>query len=63
MSSYKAVDEVYYPYIISTQGTISSQNGTTLSGVRPVINIIKNITVTGKGTNDNPYVIKTIDSE
>ncbi len=63
MSSYKAVDEVYYPYIISTQGTISSQNGTTLSGVRPVINIIKNITVTGKGTSDNPYVIKTIDSE
>lgn len=48
----------YNPYVLSNDGSIvDSIDGKQTLGVRPVINISKNVTVTGNGTIDNPYVI------
>ena len=48
----------YYPFIINADGTIDTKTaGSTLKGVRPVINIIKNVKVKGEGTIDNPYTL------
>ena len=46
----------YYPYTLSVNGSLEDGNiGNVKRSVRPVINIIKNISVTGKGTIDEPY--------
>ena len=46
----------YYPFGVNQDGSIDMKTtGSTLKGVRPVINIIKNVKVTGDGTTDNPY--------
>ena len=48
----------YYPFVVDTDGSISSNvNGNLLRGVRPVINIIKTAKVSGNGTNEEPYEI------
>ena len=48
----------YYPYVLGTSGQIeSSAIGNQTRAVRPVININKKVTVTGKGTYDEPYQI------
>ena len=48
----------YYPFVVDTDGSISSNvNGTLLRGVRPVINIIKTAKVSGNGTSEEPYEI------
>lgn len=48
----------YYPFVVDTNGSISSNvNGNLLRGVRPVINIIKTAKVSGNGTNEEPYEI------
>lgn len=48
----------YYPFVVDTDGSISSNvNGNLLRGVRPVINIIKTAKVSGNGTNEDPYEI------
>lgn len=48
----------YYPFVVDTNGSISSNvNGNLLRGVRPVINIIKTAKVSGNGTNEDPYEI------
>ncbi len=46
-------------FMFDNKGNIKSDiNGSLYRYVRPVINIIKNIAVTGDGTIDNPYVIE-----
>jgi len=58
MTSGKNVNGVYYPYIVTKEGALSvNTQGTLLRGVRPVINIVKNVTVEGNGTIENPYKI------
>ena len=48
----------YYPYTLSPNGSLEDGNvGSIKRSVRPVINIIKNVSVTGKGTQDDPYEI------
>lgn len=48
----------YYPYVLGITGQIESTSlGNQTRAVRPVININKKVTVTGKGTYDNPYQI------
>ena len=50
--------DVYYPYVLLSNGSIDDNNaGNMQRSVRPVINISKNVTVTGNGTKDNPYQI------
>ena len=56
MSSAKYTSDIYYPFIITTNGAIDyNTSGKLLRGIRPVINIIKTARVTGDGTVDNPY--------
>ena len=58
MTSAKTQNSNYYPFIVTTDGTLSDDvDGTLLRGVRPVINIIKTAKVTGTGTLDDPYQI------
>lgn len=58
MSSAKYTNNVYYPFIVTTNGAIDyTTSGELLRGIRPVINIIKTARVTGDGTEDNPYQI------
>lgn len=48
----------YFPFIVKTNGAISdSTNGTLIRGVRPVINVVRDVKVIGTGTKDDPYVI------
>ncbi|MEG0909672.1 MAG: hypothetical protein RSH78_04855, partial [Bacilli bacterium] len=61
MTSLKMVDGLYYPYMVNANGSVNTTTpGNLLRGVRPVINIIKNIAVTGDGTKDNPYLLNTV---
>ena len=54
----KGSSSEYYPYVLGTNGQIeSSVVGNQTRAVRPVININKKVSVTGKGTYDNPYQI------
>lgn len=58
MSSAKYANNVYYPFIVTTNGAIDyNTSGELLRGIRPVINIIKTARVTGDGTQDSPYQI------
>ncbi len=51
----------YYPYIVKTNGAIAYDSASTNTlGVRPVINIIKNISANGDGTKENPYILMDI---
>ena len=63
MSSSKIENNVYYHFAMGINGDIKSIDGKTELGVRPVINIIKNVAVNGKGTIDEPYIIVPIESE
>lgn len=48
----------FYPLSITKDGKISdSSEGTSFRNIRPVINIIKKVTVKGKGTIEDPYII------
>ena len=48
----------YYPFVISTDGSlVYNISGILLRGVRPVINIAKSTKATGDGTEENPYKI------
>ena len=58
MTGAKSEDNVYYPFVVLSDGSLNTEtNGTLLRAVRPVINIIRNVSVTGDGTKDNPYII------
>ena len=48
------------PFVVNESGAINSDvTGTYNRGVRPVISLIKDISVTGNGTEGNPYMIET----
>lgn len=48
----------YYPYVLSSNGSIEDNNiGTYYKSIRPVINIIKRVNVSGTGTIDDPYEV------
>lgn len=56
MSPSKGNQDEFYPYTISTSGSLDDQTvGNQKKGVRPVINIRKDLSVVGKGTIDEPY--------
>ena len=46
-----------YLYYVNESGTIGVTETNSVRGIRPVININSTVSVTGKGTKDNPYVI------
>lgn len=51
-------DNLYYPFMVTSSGKIdTSTSGNLLRGIRPVINIIRNVKVEGNGTVDDPYRI------
>ena len=48
----------YNPYVLSNDGSIvDNLEGKQTLGVRPAINISKDVTVSGTGTIDDPYII------
>lgn len=50
----------FYPFAVSKEGKILYDiSGTSYQGLRPVINIIRKSTVSGSGTENDPYIIKT----
>lgn len=50
------------PFIITTEGALEANVvGNYNRGVRPVISLVKDISVTGKGTVEEPYTIKLED--
>ncbi len=54
----KTKDNNFYPFSITKEGKITdANNGTLYRNIRPVINIIKKVTVKGNGTVDDPYII------
>jgi len=56
MSPSKGSANEFYPYTISTSGSLDdSLIGNLKKAVRPVINIRKDLSVMGKGTIDEPY--------
>ena len=56
MSPSKGSASEFYPYTISTSGSLDdSLIGNQKKAVRPVINIRKDLSVMGKGTVDEPY--------
>ena len=47
-----------YVFYVGSNGTLDLSNGVNLArGVRPVINLAPNVTITGAGTTSNPYVV------
>lgn len=54
----KTKDGINYPFSVTKDGKIGDSNsGASYKSVRPVINIIKKVTVKGSGTLEDPYVI------
>ena len=48
-----------YVFFVDSDGWLFNYNVNSIRGVRPVINLNANITITGSGTISNPYVIET----
>ena len=58
MTPSKGNNNEFYPFTISTNGSLEDSNaGNIKRSVRPVINIVKDVSVTGKGTISEPYEI------
>lgn len=58
MSGAKLSDNIYYPFVLGSNGNIIyNVEGKLLRGLRPVINIIKTAKVTGSGSIEEPYEI------
>lgn len=56
MSGAALKKDKYHPFYVKSNGDISDDvDGFLIREIRPVINIIKVINMTGKGTKDNPY--------
>ena len=54
----KGSSSEFYPFTLSINGSLEENNiGNAKRSVRPVINIVKSVSVTGKGTKDEPYEI------
>jgi hypothetical protein len=63
MSSSKGNSTSYYPFVLNKDGSINNSIlGTTSLNIRPVINIIKNVSASGTGTIDDPYLIMPLES-
>ena len=61
MTSAKQNSSGYFPYIVEVNGALSfNTSANQTKGIRPVINIIKNISASGNGTKENPYVLLDI---
>ncbi len=59
LTAAKGSEKALYMFMVEPNGSISyTLTGDLYRGVRPVINLIKNIEVTGTGKVDDPYVIK-----
>jgi hypothetical protein len=59
MSSASYKNNNFYPFAVNENGKLVSDVVATLNrGVRPVININANVSSTGEGTFENPYIIK-----
>ncbi len=43
--------------VVNSDGTIAEERVDTSQGIRPVINIVGNLTFEGSGTKDNPYIL------
>jgi len=53
-------DTSFYPFSISGSGVVNTENaGTLFRSLRPTINIIRKVIVTGDGTINNPYEISS----
>ena len=58
MSGASINNGLYYPFMVTSNGAIDySVSGNLLRGIRPVINIIRNVKVNGTGTSSDPYKI------
>ncbi|MCM1052570.1 MAG: hypothetical protein NC483_01145, partial [Ruminococcus sp.] len=59
MTSNRFVDNIAHVFAIWTEGYISRDGGTVSynNGVRPVINICSDVTLTGDGTVNSPYQV------
>lgn len=56
ISPSKGNQDEYYPYTLTTSGSLDDESiGNQKRGVRPVINIRKDLSVIGKGTISEPY--------
>lgn len=61
MTSAKINNNGYYPFVVNSNGALSTESlGTESLGIRPVINIIKNVSATGDGSKENPYKLLDI---
>ncbi len=61
MTSARLINGSFYPFVVKTDGSIVSNIMSTQSiGVRPTINIIKNVSATGTGTIEDPYLLLDI---
>ncbi len=59
ISPAKSATEGLYYYEVTNSGSISSDSlGTNSKNLRPVINLIKETEITGKGTLEEPYSVK-----
>lgn len=59
MSGAKYKNGSYYPFAINENGKLTTDTIATLNrGVKPVINIKADVSSSGKGTIENPYIIK-----
>ena len=47
-----------YVFIVSSDGSFGNYNVDLANGVRPVINLKADVTITGEGTSDDPYVVE-----
>lgn len=52
----------YYPFTITNDAINTTNIGTSVLGLRPVINIVKNVSADGSGTLNDPYIIKALES-
>jgi len=58
MTPAKMTDSSMSPFVVTSTGELNSNiNGNLNRRVRPVISLIKEISVSGKGTAENPYTI------
>ncbi len=58
MSGAKSTDTTFNTFMVASNGSIQTNiTGNLYRGVRPVINLIKNIEMTGDGTINNPYTL------
>lgn len=59
MTSASKTYNTYSPFVLSSDGRLSEEVGTTVLGVRPVITINKTTTIaSGDGSVNNPYILK-----